>query len=109
LAHLAFVTTVAVRGIDGFIEILLGLLIAFAGPDKFFLLVLRFTTPELRTNPGDPIAKALQSGAASLTAVGAFAIFYLLVHGVLKAGIAVNLLRGKHWIFGCSQRTINIH
>ena len=98
-AHLAFVGAVAIKGIDGVIETLLGLLILIAGPDKLFLFVLRFTTPELRNNPDNHVAKAVQSGAAGLTAIGTFAIFYLLVHGILKSGIAVNLLRGKRWIF----------
>jgi uncharacterized membrane protein len=28
-----------------------------------------------------------------------FVVFYLLAHGILKLGIAINLLRGKDWIF----------
>lgn len=99
LAHLAFVVTIAVKGVDGLIETLLGLLIAIAGPHKLFLLVLRFTVPELQNNPDNGVARAVQSGAAGLTAIGTFATFYLLIHGVLKAGIAVNLLRGRRWIF----------
>jgi len=98
-AHIAFILTVAVKGIDGAIETLLSLLLAFFGPDKFFLLVLRFTTPEVRDGQANGIAKAVQSGAAKLTTIGTFAIVYLLIHGVLKAGIAANLLRGKQWIF----------
>lgn len=98
-AHVAFLVTVAVKGIDGVIETSLGLLIALAGPDKLSLFVLRFTTPELQDNPGDGFARAIQSGAAGLSHAGGFAVFYLLVHGILKAGIAVNLLRGKRWIF----------
>jgi uncharacterized membrane protein len=99
LAHVAFLVTVAIKGIDGIIETLLGLLIAFAGPDRLLLLVLHFTVPEIRDNPGDSVAKAVQSGAAKLTVIGTFAVFYLLIHGILKAGIAINLLRGKQWIF----------
>lgn len=101
-AHVAFLATVAVKGIDGVIETLLGLLIAMVGPDGLFLLVLRFTTPELQVNPGDSFAKAVQSGAAGLIHAGGFAVYYLLIHGILKAGIAVNLLRGKRWIFAPS-------
>lgn len=98
-AHAAFLVTVAVKGIDGVIETSLGLLIALAGPDKLFDIVLRFTTPELQDNPGAGFARAVQSGAAGLAHAGGFAMFYLLVHGILKTGIAVNLLRGKRWIF----------
>jgi uncharacterized membrane protein len=99
LAHMAFVATVAVKGIDGVIETLLGLLLALTGQDKLFLFVLRFTTPELHSNPGNGVAKAVQTGASDLAASGTFAILYLLVHGILKSGIAINLLSGKRWIF----------
>ena len=101
-AHAAFLAAVAVKGIDGVIETLLGLLLAVAGPDTLFLFVLRFTTPEIQDDPGSGFAKAVQSGAAGLAHEGGFAVFYLLVHGILKAAIALNLLRGKRWIFAPS-------
>ena len=104
LAHLAFVVTVAVKGVDGLVETLLGLLVAIAGPHKIFLLVLRFTVPELQNNPDNGVAKAVQSGAADLTTIGTFAVFYLLIHGVLKAGIAINLALG--WL---SNRLLRNH
>ena len=43
---------------------------------------------------------AIRHGVAGLAhASSHFVIFYLLVHGILKSGIAVNLLRGRRWIF----------
>jgi uncharacterized membrane protein len=100
LLHLVYLVTIAVKGIDGVIETLLGLLIAMTGPDKFYSLVLRFTTPELEENPANRTAAAVQHGAAGLAHASAgFAVFYLLTHGILKSGIAVNLLAGKRWIF----------
>jgi uncharacterized membrane protein len=100
LPHLVYLVTIAVKGIDGAIETLLGLLIALTGPDRLYSLVLRFTTPELEENPASRTAAALQHGAAGLAHASAgFTIFYLLTHGILKSGIAVNLLAGKRWIF----------
>ena len=94
LAHLAYLFTIAVKGADGVIETLLGLLIAITGPDRLYSLVLHFTTPELENNPGNRAAAAVQHGAAGLAHASAgFAIFYLLTHGILKSGIAINLLR----------------
>lgn len=98
-AHRAFLAAVAVKGFDGVVETLLGVLIAVVGPHQLFLFVLSFTTPELQVDPANGVAKAVQSGAAGLAHAGGFAMFYLLVHGILKSGIAVNLLRGKRWIF----------
>lgn len=99
-AHIAYLVTIAVKGVDGVIETLLGLLIAITGPDRLYGLVLHFTTPELENNPGNRTAAAFQHGAAGLAhAPHGFTIFYLLMHGILKSGIAINLLRGKRWIF----------
>jgi uncharacterized membrane protein len=100
LTHLAYLFTIAVKGADGVIETLLGLLIALTGPDKLYSLVLHFTTPELENNPANRAAAAVQHDAAGLAHASAgFAIFFLLTHGILKSGIAINLLAGKRWIF----------
>jgi uncharacterized membrane protein len=99
-AHIAYLVTIAVKGADGVIETLLGLLIALTGPDRFYSLVLRFTTPELESDPENKAAAAVQHGAAGLVHGSAnFAIFFLLTHGILKSGIALNLLQDKRWIF----------
>ena len=99
-AHAAYVVAIAIKGFDGIIETLLGLLIVFAGPDKIYLAVLHFTTPELEENPASQAARAIQDGAAALQHLSsAFAITYLLVHGVLKSGLAISLLLGHRWIF----------
>jgi uncharacterized membrane protein len=100
LAHIAYLVTIAVKGADGVIETLLGLLIALTGPDRFYSLVLRFTTPELESDPDNKAVAAVQHGAAGLAHGSAkFAIFFLLTHGILKSGIALNLLQDKRWIF----------
>ena len=100
LTHIVYLVTIAVKGIDGIIETLLGILIATTGPDRLYALVLRVTTPELEENHASRTAAAVQHGAAGLAhASASFAIFYLLTHGILKSGIAVNLLAGKRWIF----------
>jgi uncharacterized membrane protein len=100
LTHLVYLITIAIKGTDGVIETLLGLLIAITGPDRLYSLILHFTTPELTENPANRTAAAIQHGAAGLAHASArFMIFYLLVHGILKSGIAVNLLAGKRWIF----------
>jgi uncharacterized membrane protein len=99
-AHAAYLVAIAVKGADGIVETLLGLLIAIAGPEKLYLAVLGFTTPELEENPASHAARVLQNGAAQLAHLSStFAIVYLLVHGVLKSGLAISLLLGHRWIF----------
>jgi uncharacterized membrane protein len=99
-AHGAYLIAITVKGVDGIIETLLGLTIAIAGPEKLYLGVLHFTTPELEENPASHAARAIQDGAAGLAhASSTFAIVYLLVHGVLKSGLSISLLFGQRWIF----------
>jgi uncharacterized membrane protein len=99
-AHIAYLVTIAVKGADGIIETVLGLLLAITGPQRLYSLVLHFTTPELENNPGNKAAAAVQHGAAGLAhASASFAIAYLLTHGVLKSGISISLLLGQRWIF----------
>ena len=98
-AHILFLAAIAIKGIDGLIETVLGILIAVVGPDRLFFFIAQFTTPELEFNPSNHIARAIQNGAAGLARTAGFAVFYLLMHGIVKMGIAVNLLRDKRWIF----------
>jgi uncharacterized membrane protein len=100
LAHIAYLITITFKGIDGLIETFLGLVIAFAGPEKLYLFIMRVTTPELGENPTNRFAAAIQHGAAGMAhASTRFIVFFLLVHGVLKTGIVANLLLNQRWIF----------
>jgi uncharacterized membrane protein len=101
LFHLAYVVTIAVKGIDGGIELLLGLLIALAGPQRFYLWVLHLTTPDMDDSRHSALIQSIHHAVSGM-AEGRdhFALFYLLVHGMLKLGLAMVLLRGGgRWIF----------
>jgi uncharacterized membrane protein len=98
--HALYLCAIALKGLDGLVETVLGLLIAVTGPDKLYELALRFTTPELLEEGSHRFAEAVERGEAALAHVsGVFAVLYLLAHGVLKLAIAINLLRGKRWIY----------
>lgn len=100
LFHLGYMVTVAIKGIDGAIETVLGLLIAVAGTQRLADLILSFIVPELEQHPASRMLQAAHHGATSLSHnTGHFAVAYLLIHGLLKAGIAYNLLLEKRWIF----------
>lgn len=99
-AHFLFVCAVAIKGFDGLLETIAGLLIAATGPQKIYALVLRYTTPELAGEGSHRLLHALQHGAAQFAMTsGTFAIVYFLVHGILKLAIAVELLRDRRWIY----------
>lgn len=100
LFHFSYVLTVTIKGIDGAVETLLGLLLAIAGTHRIAEVILEFIVPELEQHPASRMLRAADHGAANLSHNnGHFAVIYLLIHGVLKAAIAYNLLLEKRWIF----------
>jgi uncharacterized membrane protein len=93
LLHRAYLVAIVIKGIDGAIEALAGLVIVIAGRQRLLEWVIRFTAPELTDR--HPALHAIQRGAERLAeGPHAFLIFYLLVHGSLKLGIVVALFKG---------------
>jgi uncharacterized membrane protein len=101
LAHLAYIVTVALKGFDGGLETLAGLVIWITGPQRLYRWAVRITAPELYDGEHVRAVHAIRRGAEHLATTGAhFVVFYLLVHGILKLGLAIVLLRGGgRWIF----------
>jgi uncharacterized membrane protein len=91
---------IIVKGIDGFFELLAGLLLV-AVPPRFITGFARsLTKGELVEDPHSFVANHVVSYGHSL-AGGAhvFAAAFLLTHGVIKLFIVVCLLRNKLWAY----------
>jgi uncharacterized membrane protein len=101
LAHLAYVVTIAIKGFDGGLETLGGLVIWITGPQRLYRWVFRVTAPELYNGDPSRAVRAIRWGAEHLAVSGAhFVVFYLLVHGILKLALALVLLRGGgRWVY----------
>lgn len=98
--RVAFFVAVAVKGLDGLVESLAGAALAILGTQGIYNLVIAFTAPELDLHPQSKTVHLLRHGASDLTHVSSrFVVIWLLVHGILKLVLAVELLRGKSWIF----------
>ena len=99
LLHGVYLTAILLKGFDGAIEALAGLILAVTGPERIYEWVIRLTAPELTGH--HPALHAIRSGATRLAESShEFVVFYLLVHGLLKLGIVVALLRGGgRWLF----------
>lgn len=97
--HRAYLAAILIKGFDGALEALLGMTILFSGAERLNEWVIRFAAPELTGR--HPAIHALQRGAERLAeGPHAFIVFYLLVHGLLKLGIVLALLRGGgRWLF----------
>jgi uncharacterized membrane protein len=107
LLHDAYLGAILIKGFDGAVEILAGLVIALTGPERIYEWIFRLTAPELNSGH-HPALHALRSGAAKLAdGPHHFVIFYLLVHGLLKFGIVLALLKGTaRWIFPVASLTL---
>ena len=99
LLHYAYLAAILIKGIDGALEALAGLVITATGPEQAYEWVIRFTAPELTGH--HPALHAIRNGATRLAESShSFVIFYLLVHGFLKLGVVLALLRdGGRWVF----------
>jgi uncharacterized membrane protein len=99
LLHYVYLGAILIKGFDGALETVLGLVISLTGPQRFYDWLIRITAPELTGN--HPAFHAIRNGAERL-AQGSheFIIFYLLVHGFLKLGVVIALLKGGgRWVF----------
>ncbi len=95
-----FVVGVALKGVDGVLEVLGGLFLLVAGPRTLGALVYFLTAHELSEDPHDLVATFLRRSLQRVSSDTAlFASAYLLLHGLLKVLLAAGLLRGKRWAF----------
>jgi uncharacterized membrane protein len=100
LAHRAYLAAITIKGLDGAIELALGGIVAVLGAQRFSALLIAWSAPEIAGNPESHAMRFVRHSADGLAhASTAFVIVYLLAHGVIKLGIAINLLRGKSWIY----------
>src|SRR5262249_34235046 len=88
------------KGLDGILEVVGGILLLFLSPQVIEHLVRVLTAHELTEDPHDFVARYLLHTAAHLnhgtTLVGAI---YLLSHGVAKVVLVVLVLRNKLWAY----------
>jgi len=98
--HIAFEIGVILKGINGLLELIGGLLLLWIGPGTLQNLVLRLTQNEINEDPHDFIANQLRDAARLLTSKAQiFAAIYLLAHGVIKGLLVYGLLRDELWAF----------
>ncbi|WP_425956127.1 DUF2127 domain-containing protein [Xylanimonas sp. McL0601] len=100
LLDLFFLIGIVVKGIDGLVELLGGLVLLFVSPAQLQHATNTLTAGELRDDPHDVLANLLVHGAAHLgTTDLRFYAAYLLLHGVVKVAIVVALFRGSRKVY----------
>src|SRR5579862_7554781 len=100
ILHRSFQIGIAVKGIDGLIETIGGLVFLCLSGGAIRNFVLSLTRAKLVEDPDDHIARSLQHTFSRFSPgtkwfVGA----YLLGHGIIKLLLAIGLLRRKLWMF----------
>ena len=95
-----FRISISLKGIDGALEVIGGILLLFVAPATLQSWARSLTAHELAEHPNDFIARHLLDSASQLShSTTLFAAFYLLSHGVAKLVLVIALLRGQLWAY----------
>jgi uncharacterized membrane protein len=95
-----FDISLILKGLDGLLELVGGVLLLLVSPARLTSIVMLLTQHELSQDPKDFIATHLLAYAHTLsTAVTLFAATYLLVHGIVKVVLVVSLLKEQLWAY----------
>ena len=82
------------KGLDGAVELLAGVALAVVGPRELGGLTRRVVEHHLLGSPHGALAERFAAGEAALTGGDrTFAVVYLTLHGLVKLGLVVALLR----------------
>jgi uncharacterized membrane protein len=95
-----FDVSITLKGLDGVLEVIGGLLLLFLTPHRLNAIVMFLTQHELSQDPRDFLATHLLSYAQSFTASTAlFLAAYLISHGIIKIILVVALLQQRLWAY----------
>jgi uncharacterized membrane protein len=96
----AFAVGIILKGLDGVLEVVGGLLLLVVSPVSIDQLARALTQHELSEDPHDFLATHLLHAAGSLSGSSLrFGAAYLLLHGVVKVLLVTALLRDKIWAY----------
>ena len=96
----AFAIGIILKGLDGLLEVVGGVLLLVVSPTTIDNLSRALTQHELSEDPHDFLATHLLHAAGSLTGSSLeFGAAYLLLHGVVKVVLVAALLRDKIWAY----------
>jgi len=94
-----FLIAIILKGLDGILEVVGGVLLFVLSPALIDQLVRTLTQHELSQDPHDFIATHVLHAAGRLTGSFTFPAVYLLSHGVVKIVLVGALLRNKLWAY----------
>jgi uncharacterized membrane protein len=96
----AFRISISLKGLDGLLEIVGGLVLLFVAPATLQSWARSLTAHELAQDRHDFVANHLLHSASQLSrSTTAFGAVYLLSHGIAKVVLVVALLRNQLWAY----------
>ncbi|TAN02463.1 MAG: DUF2127 domain-containing protein [Rhodanobacteraceae bacterium] len=96
----AFAVGIGLKAIDAISELVGGLWLLFVSPQQLQAWAGILFTPELREDPNDFVATHVVHWAAHFKQDAVvFAAIYLLSHGIAKAIVVAEILRGRLWAY----------
>jgi len=96
----AFAVGIILKGLDGVLEVVGGVLLLVVSPTTIDRLIRALTQHELSQDPHDFLANYVLHAAGTLTGSALeFAALYLLAHGVIKIVLVAALLRDQIWAY----------
>jgi uncharacterized membrane protein len=95
-----FKVSVSLKGLDGVLEMVGGVVLLFVAPATLQSWAQSLTAHELAQDPHDFVARHLLHSASQLSrSTTLFAALYLLSHGLAKVVLVVAVLREKLWAY----------
>jgi len=95
-----FEVGIILKGLDGVLEVIGGLLLLVVSPATIDRVVTSLTQHELSEDPHDFLATHLLKTAHGLTGSAVlFGAVYLLAHGVVKVVLVAALLKNQLWAY----------
>jgi uncharacterized membrane protein len=95
-----FEVGIILKGLDGVLEVIGGLLLLVVSPATIDRLVTSLTQHELSEDPHDLLATHLLKTAHGLTGAAVlFGAVYLLAHGLVKVVLVAALLKNQLWAY----------
>jgi uncharacterized membrane protein len=96
----AFAVGIILKGLDGVLEVVGGVLLLVVSPTTIDQISRALTQHELSEDPHDFLATHVLHAAGSLTGSSLqFGAAYLLLHGLVKIVLVAALLRDKIWAY----------
>ncbi len=99
ILHRFFELGILVKGIDGGLELVGGLLLVFLSPVAINRAVFFFLKGELKEDPADLVANLLLHTTRSAIEFKVPASAFLIVHGIVKLGLVGGLATNRLWSY----------